>query len=172
MKNPIILVDFDGVIHSYTSGWQGVATIPDPPVPGAIQFLLDHLPLPEELHGAMLPEHRGPIVQIYSARSRSWRGRRAMKRWLVQHGIHQSYFTERILKLPRKKPAAFLTIDDRALCFQGTWPTTEEMLAFRPWYKGKPDPGSSETDGTCSLCAGVHHPDGGTCQACGRTIMI
>lgn len=136
-KNPIILVDFDGVIHSYTSGWQGVANIPDPPVPGAIRFLLDHLPLTEELHGAMVPEYQGPIVQIYSARSRSWRGRRAMKRWLMQHGIHHSYFTERLLKLPCRKPAAFLTIDDRALCFTGTFPTTKEMLAFQPWYNAK-----------------------------------
>ena len=34
-----ILLDFDGVIHSYTSGWKGAGVIPDPPVPGAIDFL-------------------------------------------------------------------------------------------------------------------------------------
>jgi len=33
------------------------------------------------------------------------------------------------------KPAAFLTIDDRAVCFDGTFPTTEQMLNFKPWYK-------------------------------------
>jgi len=132
--NPIICVDFDGVIHSYCSGWKGVSIIPDNPVPGAIQWLEDHLPIPDQL-GAMAPEHKGPIVQIYSSRSKSWFGRRAMKKWLIKHGLHPSYISEGILKFPIKKPAAFLTIDDRAICFNGTFPTTTEMLQFKPWYK-------------------------------------
>jgi len=36
---PILCVDFDGVIHSYTSKWVDEATIPDPPVPGALRWL-------------------------------------------------------------------------------------------------------------------------------------
>ena len=39
-SKPILCLDFDGVPHSYTSGWKGVDIIPDPPVPGAMQFLV------------------------------------------------------------------------------------------------------------------------------------
>lgn len=44
MKQTVVF-DFDGVIHSYISGWQGITTIPDPPVPGiaeAIQNIRKH----------------------------------------------------------------------------------------------------------------------------------
>lgn len=132
--NPIICVDFDGVLHSYTSGWKGATVIPDEPVPGAIQWLETHLPVPESLC-AIAPEYVGPEVVIYSSRSRQWGGIRAMKKWLLKHGLHAGYIREGILKFPTKKPAAYLTIDDRAICFTGNFPTTEEMMAFKPWNK-------------------------------------
>lgn len=134
MGNPIICVDFDGVIHSYKSGWQGVSVIPDDPVPGAIEWLMEHLPVPEAIC-AIAPEYKGPEVQIYSSRSKSWFGRRAMKKWLIKHGLPACYITDGILKFPVKKPAAFLTIDDRAICFNGTFPNAKEMMSFKPWNK-------------------------------------
>lgn len=132
MGNPIICADFDGVIHSYSSGWQGVSVISDPPVPGAIEWLIEHLPVPDAIC-AMAPPYKGPVVQIYSSRSKSFWGRRAMRKWLVKHGLPREYLE--VLKFPVKKPAAFLTIDDRAICFDGNFPTTEEMMSFKPWNK-------------------------------------
>ena len=134
MINPIICVDFDGVIHSYTSGWQGIDIISDPPVRGAIKWLEAHLQVPDSVC-TMAGIYSGPVVQIYSARSKSWFGRRAMKKWLIKYGLHPGYISEGHLKFPIKKPKAFLTIDDRAICFDGTFPSSSEMLAFKPWYK-------------------------------------
>jgi len=39
------------------------------------------------------------------------------------------------LKWPTEKPAAMVTIDDRALTFDGTWPTIDVLKAFKPWNK-------------------------------------
>ena len=58
-----------------------------------------------------------------------------MKKWLIEHGLPAAYIREGILKFPTKKPAAFLTIDDRAICFDGTFPSTETMMSFKPWNK-------------------------------------
>lgn len=133
-KNPIICVDFDGVIHSYASGWKGADVIPDPPVAGALDWLRDHLPIPEAI-SAMGPEYVGPEVVIYSARSGQSGGIKAMKAWFILHGMHPAYFSDDILKFPTSKPPTFLTLDDRAICFDGQFPTSEDMLGFESWQK-------------------------------------
>ncbi len=130
MKRPVICVDFDGVIHSYTSGWKGIENIPDPPVDEAIEWLEEVLDWPDSIC-SFAPKSDVQIV-IYSSRSRSWRGRRAMKKWFGKY-MDRAYVG--ILKFPKKKPPAFLTIDDRAMCFKGTFPSIKEMLAFEPWNK-------------------------------------
>lgn len=130
MANPIICCDFDGVIHSYNSGWQGAAVINDPPVEGAIEWLIKHLPDPLNPE-----EYKGPIVQIYSSRSKDPDGVKAMKEYLIANGLPEVYIKENLLEFPTQKPPAFLTIDDRAICFKGVFPLTEEMMAFKPWNK-------------------------------------
>lgn len=153
MHKPILCLDFDGVIHSYNSGWKGPRTIPDKPVPGALQFIVEALDRFE--------------VHIFSSRSRYWFGRRAMKQWLHHHLSIQGlpdyestpdwlqnwilktafadpwdyevdYAVSRIIKAikwPNHKPPAMVTIDDRAQCFTGEWPSLEEIAAFQPWNK-------------------------------------
>jgi len=135
---PIICVDFDGVLHSYKSGWKGATDIPDDPVPGAIEWLLDDLlagVYPENIsHFCPDPEVE---VCVYSSRSKALGGIKAMKKWLNKHGVDQGYFTDGLITFPTKKPAAFLTIDDRCFCFRGEFPSKDEILKFKPWNKTK-----------------------------------
>lgn len=122
---PILCLDFDGVIHSYSSGWKGADVIPDPPVAGALQFIRD-----AAMHFA---------VQIFSSRSNQPGGIDAMKRWLSEHDATATQeFREDILSLvsfPTEKPPALVTIDDRAITFDGTWPSLEALKEFKPWNK-------------------------------------
>ena len=114
----ILCIDFDGVIHSYDSGWQGVDKIPDPPVDGAVEWL----------NGLIDDPDWEPV--IYSSRSKDPKGVAAMKKYLGDMDVNVDR-----LKFPTQKPAATVTIDDRAICFTGIFPTVKEMLAFRPWNK-------------------------------------
>lgn len=120
---PIISITFDNVIHSYSSGWQGIDVISDAPVPGALVWLLD---LVQNQHDPNQPK---PV--IWSDRSLEKRGRLAMKHWLWQHGFPCDYIQE--LEFPVTKPPAYLSIDDRAIQFMGRFPTAYEMIHFAPW---------------------------------------
>lgn len=127
-RKPIICLDFDGVIHSYTSGWRGARNIPDPPVDGALAFILFAL-------------NEGFDVVIHSSRARYWGGIRAMRRWLRHHagsiwypscvraGLEDVRFT-------RWKPAAVVTIDDRAIRFDGKFPQPKDAVALPTWQSG------------------------------------
>ena len=115
---PILVLDFDGVMHSYSSGWQGVDWCPDPPVPGLEAFL------------AHAMEHFQ--VQVHSSRSAVKIGREAMRAW-CQQWLREDIARE--LTFPRDKPPAFVTLDDRALTFTGQWPAVETLLAFQPWTR-------------------------------------
>lgn len=131
----IICCDFDGVLHGYQSGWKGADVIPDPPVPGAMEWL-------SEIAFDVRFE-----VHVYSSRSKAPRGVDAMQKWLAAH--LKAYFTlwngdeaprlvsevlER-LHFPTQKPAAAMTIDDRAFRFEGDFPSTAWLLNFKPWNK-------------------------------------
>jgi len=123
MKKPILCLDFDGVIHSYTSGWKGARNIPDDPMPGALDFI----------SGAM---EAGWDVVIHSSRARHWGGISAMRSWLRKHAGNQwdtmgPSFCD--VKFARWKPPAVLTIDDRAMRFSGVWPSIAAIKMFRPY---------------------------------------
>jgi hypothetical protein len=126
MTKPTLCLDFDGVIHSYTSGWKGANIISDPPVPGAMEFIAQAV---EHFH-----------VDIFSSRSSDPLGRRAMWLYIREHmenaiGAAKASTVVSLLDFPVTKPAAFISIDDRAITFQGVWPEIAALLAFKPWNK-------------------------------------
>ena len=136
-----IALDFDGVLHSYSSGWQGCDVIPDGPVPGAMAFLR-----------ALVEDGRFDVC-IHSSRCSEPAGVAAIKKWLAKNimGSAKTWidgvlivqddddFDGRAIfdgiRIVDKKPPAFVTIDDRAIQFAGTWPELDDLAAFVPWNK-------------------------------------
>lgn len=122
----ILCLDFDGVCHSYVSGWQGVDIIPDPPVEGLFPFLA--------------LAHKFFEIHIYSTRSKTALGRVAMRMWFKLelekfHGDNDRIFDASWLKFPKTKPPAFVTLDDRVITFTGIWPDIDTLDNFKPWNK-------------------------------------
>lgn len=127
MSKPTLCIDFDGVLHSYISGWKGADVTPDPPVPGALKFLDEATKL--------------FTVAVFSSRTHQPGGLDAMQKWLSWHArvsdtILPKWLDE--IQWPETKPAAFLSLDDRAITFDGTWPDPHILLAFKPWNKRQP----------------------------------
>lgn len=128
MSKPILCLDFDGVIHSYERGWQG-GEIYGTVTPGFFKW-------------AQEAQKVFKLV-IYSSRSKSDDGVVAMSAWMHreinawrQSGCERN---DEVLEFEyaHEKPPAFLTIDDRAIQFQGDWYDTELdpawLRAFKPW---------------------------------------
>lgn len=113
---PTVVFDFDGVIHSYTSGWKGVANIPDPPVPGIREAIA-------EIRAS------GYRVVVVSTRCSEPDGLMAIRKFMDENNIL-------VDDISAHKPPALVYIDDRAICFDGH----PEMLLnkiqeFKPWYQ-------------------------------------
>jgi hypothetical protein len=98
-----ICLDFDGVIHSYRSGWKGESNIPDPPIHG-VREAISHL-------------RKRYRVVIHSSRSATEEGCDAIRKWLARHDIE-------VDDVCMHKPPALVYVDDRAIPFTGDWQQT------------------------------------------------
>lgn len=115
-----IAVDVDGVIHSYTSGWQGAEILPDPPVPGAIAWL-------EEIGNHF-------DVAVCSTRAATEEGCQAIREYLRRHGLSEEALDA--IRIEPGKPPALLYVDDRGWRFTGeNFPTVNEIHKARPWWQ-------------------------------------
>lgn len=113
-----IVFDFDGVIHSYKSGWQGADVISDPPVEGIREAINDI-------------RKAGYKVYVVSSRCSSSIGITSVQEWLVKYSIY-------VDGVCQEKPPAVAYIDDRAICFDGDSKSLLEKIEnFEPWYNKK-----------------------------------
>ncbi len=96
-------IDFDGVLHSYISGWRGHDIIPDPPVPGAVDAC-------KRFHEA------GWKLYVHTSRSHL----EPVQKWLAVHGFPP-------MALTRIKPIAIAYIDDRAVRFTD-WDSVRKLF--------------------------------------------
>jgi hypothetical protein len=126
---PTLCIDFDGVIHKYSKGWQD-GTIYDDVVPGFFEW-------------AERARHHFKLV-IYSSRSKDDNGTILMSMWLheqrnkwIAEGGQRDETEPLEIEFAHEKPAAWLTIDDRCIRFDGSWRMLglepERLLAFKPW---------------------------------------
>lgn len=132
MSKPILCIDFDGVIHAYSRGWQD-GSIYDGLVPGFVPWAIN--------------ANKYFSLHIYSSRSKSPDGPRQMREWMQSRLCEQLMPSEveifiDMFTFCHEKPAAFLTIDDRAIQFRGDWTAwwlqPAELINFKAWTQGKP----------------------------------
>jgi hypothetical protein len=144
-----IAIDFDGVIHKYSKGWQDGKCY-DQPIDGCFEAI-------QELF------KQGYSVFIFSTRSA-----KQIKRWIKEHAYESDYvvngmggdpndynypkygFTvevipfykkfwnkRNVLGITKRKLPAHVYIDDRALCFTGDWGSTiKSIQTFKTYQHG------------------------------------
>lgn len=102
-KRNTIAIDFDGVIHSYVSGWTG--DVPrDNPMPGVEDALIKM-------------KEDGWTLKILSTRKKEF-----IEAWLVKHGLDKYIDDVCNEKIPAK-----LYIDDRGYRFEN-WNDTLDFI--------------------------------------------
>ena len=109
-KRKTLAVDFDGVIHKYSRGFQGLENAYDPPMEGAHEVL-------QRL------KEKGYVLKIMSSRPAL-----VIEEWLEKYEM--SYLFDNV---SNSKFAATVYIDDRGFHFTN-WATVEEKLAVHPKF--------------------------------------
>ena len=133
VTKPILVLDFDGVIHSYENGWAD-GSIYGRATPGFWEWAIRA----EKVFRLCIHSSRIK-TPLDATRVEQWLGRE-FEAWRVSSGRNAAEFP--YFELCITKPPAFLTIDDRALCFHGDWTAPfldpGNLHGFRSWVAAKP----------------------------------
>lgn len=116
-----ICIDFDGVIHDYSKGWQGVDVF-DKPVSGARE-------------GTAALKEQGWMIIIYTTRNDT----PALRQWLQENHITYDHINNNPNQpegSDKGKLIANVYLDDRGILFDGNWEkAVEKTLSFLPWQE-------------------------------------
>lgn len=125
-KKQTICVDFDGVLHDYSQGFQGEDVFGDM--------------LPNADIGMQVLKKMGNTLIIYTTRPAS----DALKEWLKSNNIPYDYINENPDQPKGSegcKLIADIYIDDRGIQFYGRWDEwfLRQIGEFEPWQKNETD---------------------------------
>lgn len=126
-RKPTIALDFDGVVHAYSRGWQD-GKVYDTVTPGFFIWAIE------------AAKHFRLV--IHSSRANNEFGQDQIREWLKTQALHSAGVLKGEIppiEISATKPPAWITIDDRCVRFNGDWfdPALlpEALLAFRPWMQ-------------------------------------
>ena len=159
-----ISIDFDGTLTEYARGWEGPRTVNDFPVGwlyfdrrNAIHWLMDAALLfdvcifssrSHQFGGrrAMkkwVEEHVASYLtrlddsgrgNISSSFEMTWCPGSAMEPlWVVRKDVGRKVVKS--IRFPKHKPASAVILDDRAIHFNGNFPSLEDVMNFKPWNR-------------------------------------
>jgi 5'(3')-deoxyribonucleotidase len=111
-RKKTIAIDFDGVIHAYSRGWED-GVIYDEPMAGARDAIRQ---LAEKYE-----------VVVFTARDCIDEDGDVIWDWLEKHG-----FKEYVSEVTSRKPAAWAYIDDRAIRFENWHQAMGDVQALDP----------------------------------------
>jgi hypothetical protein len=139
-KKFTICIDFDGVIYSYTSGWNN-GDLDDLPVEGAFDFIKEIMrDYDVNIFTSRLLGKTPDDFELRHMMDHYWyfdynSSRRKIEAWMVKHGLEQ-HIVNKIGFVFWKLPC-HLYIDDRAWLFKGKFPSLQEIKSFKPWYQNE-----------------------------------
>ena len=130
-----VAIDFDNVLHSYTSPWSASADISDPPLLGAIEWL-------ERLAA------EGARIILHSCRFTCWNPdaagfiagdpedvEAAVWEWLTKHGLSDVACERVSMWTWVGKPYADAYVDDKAIAFCGDFYSVEKLKGLVAYHK-------------------------------------
>ena len=120
MKKRTICIDFDGVLHDYSKGYQGKDVF------GTM--------IPNADNATQLLHKNGWTIIIYTTREKSEK----LENWLKDHKIVYDYINENPKQPDDAKEGKLIAdiyLDDRGVCFQGNWDEwlMNQIAGFQPW---------------------------------------